>query len=143
MRAEAFLRRSAIAAVLIVPAMARAAAPAGTVTFTKDVAPILHAKCVSCHRAGEVAPMALLTYEDARPWARSIKAKVIARQMPPWFADPHVGSFANDPRLSDAQIATIAAWTDAGAPQGDPRDMPNLPQFTDGWQLGEPGQVIE
>src|SRR5256885_6681797 len=96
----------------VVVAQTVAAAPPGTVTFTKDVAPILHAKCVSCHRAGEVAPMALLTYEDARPWARSIKAKVIARQMPPWFADPHVGSFANDPRLSDAQIATIAAWTD-------------------------------
>src|SRR5438045_2986613 len=119
------------------------AAPAGAVTFAKDVAPILHAKCVSCHRAGEVAPMALLTFDDARPWARSIKTKVTSRQMPPWFADPHVGSFANDPRLSDAEIATIAAWTDAGAPQGDPRDMPNLPQFTDGWQLGEPGQVIE
>ena len=71
------------------------------VTFTKDVAPILHAKCVTCHRAGEVAPMALLTFEDARPWARSIKTKVAARQMPPWFADPHVGTFANDPRLSD------------------------------------------
>ena len=76
---------------------------AADVTFTRDVAPILHARCVSCHRAGEVAPMALLTYEDARPWARAIKEKVVTRQMPPWFADPAVGSFANDARLSDAR----------------------------------------
>src|ERR1700716_251592 len=82
-----------------------AAAP--DVTFTRDVAPILHAKCVACHRPGEVAPMALLTYQDARPWARAIKDKVVARQMPPWFAAPAVGSFANDARLSEAEIGTI------------------------------------
>ena len=87
--------------------------------------------------------MALLTYEDARPWARSIKNKVVSRQMPPWMADPHVGSFANDPRLSDAQIATIANWVDAGAPQGDANDMPPPPRFTEGWQLGEPDQIVE
>jgi len=120
-----------------------AAAPDEAPTFTRDVAPILYAKCVTCHRAGEVAPMALLTYEDARPWARSIKTKVAARQMPPWFADPHVGAFANDPRLSDAEIATISKWVDAGAPQGDPKQLPKPPQFTDGWQLGEPDQIVE
>src|SRR5262245_32253965 len=118
-------------------AVGLAAAP-DTPTFTRDVAPILHARCVTCHRTGEVAPMALLTYEDARPWARSIKNKVVSRQMPPWLADPHVGSFANDPRLTDAEIATIAKWVDAGAPQGDAKDMPPVPRFTDGWQLGEP-----
>jgi mono/diheme cytochrome c family protein len=112
-------------------------------TFTRDVAPILYARCVGCHRAGEVAPMSLLTYEDARPWARSIKARVVSRQMPPWQADPHVGAFANDPRLTDAQIATIAQWVDAGAPQGDPKDLPAPPAFTEGWQLGEPDQIIE
>jgi hypothetical protein len=118
--------------------------PQGTpISFTRDVAPILHGKCVTCHRAGEVAPMPLLTYDDARPWARSIKAKVAARQMPPWFADPSVGAFANDARLSDAEIATITKWVDAGAPQGDPKDMPKPPHFTDGWQLGEPDQIIE
>jgi hypothetical protein len=127
---------------LVVPrAGVRAADP--PVTFARDVAPILHSKCVSCHRAGEVAPMSLLTYEDARPWARSIKNKVVARQMPPWFADPAVGSFANDPRLSDADIATIARWVDGGAPQGNAKDMPTPPQFADGWQLGEPDQIIE
>src|SRR2546429_9458169 len=90
------------------------------VTFTKDVAPILHAKCVTCHRAGEVAPMALLTYQDARPWARAIKDKVVALQMPPWFADPAVGSFANDARLSARGIAAIRQWVDCGACPGDP-----------------------
>src|SRR5262245_60342762 len=113
------------------------AAPEPAATFTKDIAPILHKKCVSCHRPGEVAPMSLLTYEDARPWVRSIKAKVAARQMPPWFADPTYGSFANDPRLSDAEISTIGRWVDAGAPLGDPKAMPKPPQFTEGWQLGE------
>jgi hypothetical protein len=112
-------------------------------TFTRDVAPILHARCISCHRAGEVAPMALLTYEEARPWARSIKNKVVSRQMPPWMAEPGVGVFANDPRLTDMEIATIAKWVDEGAPQGDLKDMPTLPVFTDGWQLGEPDRIIE
>ena len=73
----------------------------------------------------------------------SIKEKVASRQMPPWFADKSVGTFANDPSLTDAEIATIARWVDAGAPQGDPKDMPKPPQFTDGWQLGEPDQIIE
>jgi mono/diheme cytochrome c family protein len=112
-------------------------------TFTRDVAPILHARCITCHRAGEVAPMALRTYEEARPWARSIKNKVVSRQMPPWMAEPGVGVFANDPRLTDAEIATIAQWVDEGAVQGDPKDMPKLPEFTEGWQLGEPDQIIE
>src|SRR5215210_1384988 len=81
------------------------AAPA--VTFTKDIAPILHARCITCHRPGEVAPMALRTYDEVRPWARAIKQKVMAREMPPWFADPAHGSFANDARLSQQQIDTI------------------------------------
>jgi hypothetical protein len=98
---------------------------------------------VTCHRAGEVAPMALLTYQDARPYARAIKDKVASRQMPPWFADKSAGVFANDPSLTDAEIATISRWVDAGAPQGDPKDLPKPPQFTEGWQLGEPDQIIE
>jgi hypothetical protein len=127
----------------LVPRAGVFAAPERPPTFSRDVAPILYAKCVTCHRAGEVAPMALLTYEDARPWARSIKNKVVARQMPPWFADPRVGAFANDPSLSEAEIATITRWVDEGAPQGDAKDLPTPPQFTDGWQLGEPDQIIE
>ena len=119
--------------------------PQGTpISFTRDVAPILHGKCVTCHRAGEVAPMPLLTYDDARPWARSIKAKVAARQMPPWFADPSVGAFANDARLSDAEIATITKWVDAGAPQGNPADMPPMPKSEDitTWRIGQPDLVV-
>ncbi len=119
------------------------AAPGPEVTFTRDVAPILYAKCVTCHRAGEVAPMPLLTFEEARPWARAIKLKVESRQMPPWYANPAVGTFANDPRLNAAEIATITKWVDAGAPRGDLADMPKPPQFTDGWQLGEPDLVVE
>jgi hypothetical protein len=113
------------------------------ITFTRDVAPILYAKCVACHRVGEVAPMPLISYEDARPWARSIKQKVITRQMPPWFADPKYGSFANDSSLTAKEIETISGWADGGALQGDIKDLPKLPQFTEGWQLGEPDMIIE
>jgi hypothetical protein len=127
---------------LLAPRSGAHAAPAST-TFTRDVAPILNAKCVTCHRPGEVAPMALLTYQDARPYARAIKDKVASRQMPPWFADKTSGAFANDPSLTDAEIATIASWVDAGAPQGDLKDLPTPPQFTEGWQLGEPDQIVE
>ena len=121
---------------------AQAPAPAPAVTFAKDVAPILYSKCISCHRPGEVAPMSLQSYDEARPWAKAIKQKVAARQMPPWFADPSVGTFANDARLTDKQIDTIAKWVDAGAPRGNPKDEPALPKLTEGWQLGEPDYII-
>ena len=143
------MRRLALAGALLLTGALAAPWPqrrtprAETTTFTRDVAPILNAKCVTCHRPGEVAPMALLTYQDARPYARAIKEKVASRQMPPWFADKSAGTFANDPSLTDKEIATITRWVDAGAPQGDPSDMPTPPQFTDGWQLGEPDQIIE
>jgi len=136
MSASAALALGVVLASVDGRAVSVAAEP--TATFAKDVAPILHAKCVNCHRAGEVAPMSLVTYEDVRPWIRSIKTKVTARQMPPWFADPAVGSFANDARLTDSEISTITGWADAGAPLGNVRDMPRLPTFTEGWQLGEP-----
>src|SRR4029450_1419535 len=125
----------------------RASAPGlpaqSEVTFTKDVAPILYSKCVACHRAGEVAPMPLLTYEDARPWARAIKQRVVLRQMPPWFADPKYGTFANDPSLTTREIDTISKWVDGGVVKGDVKDLPKPPQFTDGWQLGEPDMIVE
>ena len=103
-----------------------AAEPARPVTFAKDVAPIFQEKCEGCHRTGEMAPMSLVTYEQVRPWAKSIKQRVAARQMPPWHLDPNVGvqKFANDMSLSQKQIDTIVQWADAGAPQGDPKDMP-------------------
>jgi hypothetical protein len=91
------------------------------VTFSKDIAPILQEKCQTCHRPGQIAPMSLLTYQDARPWARAIKDRVVTRQMPPWHLDKTVGiqEFENDISLSDEQIQTIARWVDAGAPLGD------------------------
>src|SRR5436190_18218017 len=97
-------------------------------TFSKDVAPILYKNCVSCHRPGEMGPMSLLTYSDARPWARSIRERVTARSMPPWFADPHYGKFSNDPSLAQSDVDTIVAWVNAGAPQGAPKDMPKVPE---------------
>src|SRR5215467_11284835 len=90
------------------------------VTFSKNVAPIFYKNCTSCHRPDDLAPMSLLTYKDARPWARAIKEKVVTREMPPWLADPHYGQFANDKRLSQQDVDTIAAWVDQGAREGDP-----------------------
>src|ERR1700746_1125691 len=98
-------------------------APA-SVTFHRDVLPILQKNCQGCHRPGEVAPMSLLTYADARPWAKAIKTAVVSKKMPPWFADPQYGHFANDRRLSDAQINTLVAWANNGAPEGNTKDAP-------------------
>ena len=90
------------------------------ITFSKDVAPILQRSCQNCHRPGSIAPMSLLTYQDARPWARSIKEKVVRRQMPPWHIDRNIGitKFKDDPSLTDAEIAVIANWVDQGALEG-------------------------
>jgi len=88
---------------------------AGTVTFNKQVLPILQKNCQACHRPGEIAPMSLLTYQEVRPWAKAIKAAVVKRQMPPWFAEPAYGHFANDRRLTEADVATLSAWADGGA----------------------------
>jgi hypothetical protein len=106
------------------------------VTFSKDVLPILQKNCQSCHRPGQIAPMSLVTFPETRPWARSMKAKVESRQMPPWFADPAHGPFANDRSLSQKDIETIATWADAGAPEGDPKDAPPPVAWpADGWQI--------
>src|SRR6202034_931793 len=90
------------------------------VTFSKDIAPIFQEKCQNCHRAGQMAPMSLVTYEEARPWAEAIKQRVVLRQMPPWHMDPTIGiqKFQNDISLNDAQIAVISKWVDEGAPMG-------------------------
>jgi len=127
--------------------MAAQAGAQRTVTFTKDVAPILQRSCQECHRPGSIAPMSLLTYEDARPWARSIKVKVSGREMPPWFIDRNIGiqKFKGDPSLSDAEVALIAKWVDAGAPMGNPADMPRPKTFgdQDKWKMGTPDIVIK
>jgi hypothetical protein len=121
------------------------------VTFSKDVAPILQEKCQQCHQPNSIAPMSLITFEDTRPWARSMKQRVMTRQMPPWHIDPSVGvhDFKNDMSLTDAQIDTLVRWVDAGAPEGDPKDMPPpKPLVTDNeWQgvrdgFGPPDLVI-
>jgi hypothetical protein len=116
--------------VLGTAAIASAEVPAAP-TFTKDVAPIFQQKCEACHRPESIAPMSLRTYQEARPWARSIKVRVEARQMPPWHIDKTVGiqEFKNDRSLTDDQIATIVKWVDQGAPQGDPLDMPPLVEW--------------
>jgi hypothetical protein len=119
------------------------AAPDSTApTFNKDVLPILQKNCQSCHRPGEVAPMSLLSYTDARPWAKAIKAAVATRKMPPWFADPQTGHFSNERKLTQEQIGVIVAWADNGAPEGDARDRPAPLQFVDGWNV-KPDLVVE
>ncbi|HEV8315957.1 MAG TPA: hypothetical protein VGQ10_01020 [Vicinamibacterales bacterium] len=123
------------------------AASARQVTFTKDVAPILQRSCVTCHRTGELAPMPLTTYEEVRPWIRSIKTRVAAREMPPWHIDRNIGiqKFKDDPSLSDEEIATIVSWVDAGAPRGNPADMPPRRVFPDAmqWGIGKPDLVVK
>ena len=113
-----------------------------SVTFNKDVLPILQANCQSCHRPGEVAPMSLMTYNEARPWAKALKAAVVTQRMPPWFADPKYGHFANDRRLSQKDIATISVWADSGAVEGDAKDKPAPVSFNNGWNI-KPDLVIE
>jgi mono/diheme cytochrome c family protein len=128
-----------LSAVLLAPASAGAQTP----SFAKDVAPIFYSKCVECHRPTMFAPMSLVKFDEARPWAKSIRNRVAGRTMPPWGADPAHGVFKNDPRLSDKEISTILAWVDGGAPKGDDKDMPAMPKFTDGWTIGEPDAVFE
>src|SRR5499426_4759000 len=113
------------------------------VTFNKDVAPIFFKNCVECHRPGEAAPMSLLSYKEARPWARSIREKVVSREMPPWHADPRVGQFSNNPLLTQAEIDAITAWVDGGAKEGDPRDLPPAPKFVEGWRIGQPDLILK
>src|ERR1017187_4236919 len=112
-----------------------------TPTFNRDVAPILYQNCSSCHRPGEVAPFALLTYDDAAKRAKQIAAITQARVMPPWKATPGYGEFMNERKLTDQQIAQIHDWATHGAPEGDAAEKPAPPKFTDGWQAGKPDQV--
>src|SRR5436190_19087464 len=142
----------AMAIVIAIPTVAgqsassNALATQDQVTFAKDVAPILQNRCQVCHRPGTFAPMSLVTYEETRPWARSIKQKVSAREMPPWFIDKNVGvqRFSNDVSLSDEQIAKVVKWVDNGAPQGNAADMPAPLKFSsiDTWQIGEPDVIV-
>ena len=138
---------AALAAGAPAPAGAQAEAGAAEVTFTKDIVPILQRSCQVCHRQGEMAPMSLVTYQEVRPWARSIRNRVVNREMPPWHIDKNIGiqSFKDDPSLSDDEIAMVAAWVDNGAPRGNPEDMPPPVDFPDAseWQIGEPDLVVQ
>src|SRR5215468_8871944 len=120
------LRLFAVGTVLAIAAPAFAADAPKNVTFTRDVAPIFQAKCQECHQPNSIAPMSLITYQDARPWAKAIRERVITRQMPPWHIDRSVGvqKFKNDMSLTDEQVDTIVRWVDRGAPQGDTKDLP-------------------
>ena len=130
---------AALAGVIGIAAPVLAQSPAPT--FSKDVAPILYQNCTSCHRAGEIGPMPLASFSDARPWAKAISAQVSNGTMPPWHADPSHGQFLNDRRLSDKDRDTIVKWAGAGAPEGNKADLPTLPVFAEGWQIGTPDTV--
>src|SRR5437762_12956872 len=126
-------------------------AQAASPTFTKEIAPILQRSCQNCHRPDGVAPMSLVTYEDVRPWARSIKQRTAIGPhrgvMPPWYVEKNVGiqKYKNDPSLSDAEIAKVAKWADSGAPQGNPADMPPPRKFEslDTWTIGQPDLIVK
>ncbi len=128
--------------VLAITAIPVARTSVVTPTFAKDVAPILFKNCASCHRPGEIAPMSLLSYEDARPWAKAIREKVATGNMPPWHATQAHGIFSNDRRLSEKDKETLIRWADGGAPKGDIKDLPPAPKFADGWEIGTPDAVI-
>lgn len=136
------LRVSAIGLITVVAASA-ATTSSGPVTFNKDVLPILQRNCQGCHRPGEVAPMSLLSYKESRPYAKAIKAAVLKKQMPPWFADARYGHFSNERKLSDLDTQTLIAWVDAGAPEGDAKDKPQPVKFVDGWNIPVPDKVFE
>ncbi len=119
------------------------AAPVPETTFYKDALPVLEKNCQGCHRPGEAAPMSFLNYESTRPYAKAIKSAVLTRKMPPWFADPHYGKFANDRTLSDVEVKTLVAWVDDGAKAGNPKDAPQALTFAEGWAIGKPDMVFE
>jgi hypothetical protein len=112
-------------------------------TFYRDALPILQQRCQICHRAEGIAPAQFETYEQTRPYAAAIAAATQNKSMPPWFADPHIGRFSNDPSLSPGQIATLAAWADAGAPAGDPRDAPPPPHWAESWSIRRPDLILK
>jgi hypothetical protein len=145
---ESAFALAAVLAVLGAAGIGRAqpSAKAGAPTFSKDIAPIFQKACQNCHRPDSIAPMSLLTYKDARPWAKAIRQKVMQREMPPWFVDKNVGirKFKDDPSLSDQEIATITAWVDAGAPEGSSRDLPPARTLasSDAWHIGTPDLIV-
>jgi hypothetical protein len=131
-----------VLAMCVLGSLALAGA-AKEVTFHKDVEPILQNRCQGCHRPGEAGRMPLLTYQQARPWAKAIREVVASKRMPPWYADPHYGKFENDRSLTPAEVDTLLAWSDGGAKRGNPKDAPKPRQFSDGWAIPKPDVVFE
>jgi len=122
---------------------AAATAAPKELTFHKDVLPILQSRCQECHRPGEAAPMPLMTYVEARPWAKAMKMAVVQKKMPPWFADSNHGKWANDRSMTQAEIDTLSAWADTGAKEGNAKDAPPARTFAEGWTIGKPDVVID
>ncbi len=120
-----------------------ASAAAPPVTFHKNVEPILQSRCQGCHHKGDIAPMSLTTYQEARPWAKAIRAAVVTKKMPPWFADPKYSHFDNDRSLSQSEIDTLVAWADTGALEGKPKDAPAPRTFSEEWLIGKPDVIVQ
>jgi len=135
--------RTLVASLVITGGLWAANVEPSTVTFNKQVLPVLQKRCQECHRPGESAPFSMLTYKDTRPWAKAMKEAVLTKKMPPWFADPAYGHFSNDRRLSGEEIRTLVSWADQGAIEGDAKDAPPPLQFTEGWTIGKPDIVYE
>ena len=129
-------------AVMTLGTAALAADAPPAITFDKDVLPILQRNCQSCHRPGQIAPTSFLTYQSVRPWAKAMKAAVISRKMPPWFADPQYGHFLNDRSLKPSEIETISKWADSGAPEGNIKDAPAPVDWPDGWMI-KPDIIVD
>ena len=136
------MKLKAIALGLAGGVAAFAASVPASVTYYKDVVPVLQNRCQECHRPGEVAPMSFMSYEEVRPWAKAIKTAVLTKKMPPWFADSHFGKFANDRALSQAEVDTLVAWTDGGSKAGNAKDAPKAREFFEGWSMGKPDLVL-
>jgi hypothetical protein len=144
-RSTAVFGSAFVASLVLValPVSAQSAKPAANgPTFSKDVAPILYKHCTSCHRPGEIAPMSLLTYQQTRPWARAIRDNVVNGVMPPWHADAAHGKWANDRSMTAREKDTIVQWVNAGAPEGDARDLPKPPAYAEGWTIGQPDAIV-
>jgi hypothetical protein len=112
-------------------------------TFARDVAPILYKNCTTCHRPGEIAPMSLFTYDDARPYAKAIRDEISEGHMPPWHADAPAGTFENERRLTDAERKTLLDWVAGGSPKGNMKDLPPQPEYPEGWTIGKPDVIFE
>jgi hypothetical protein len=138
------LNIKSLCAIGFLMAVAAVAAPPTltAVTFNEDVLPVLQKNCQTCHGPGEVAPMSLLTYQDARPYAKAIKTAILQKKMPPWSADPKYGHFSNERKLTDQEINTLVAWADNGAVEGEAKDRPAPVQFSSGWQI-KPDVIVE